>query len=287
MSATSSQKYSANSFNDGASPSQNSSTNSFEDRATISHELALQRLKIDLNTCLPDSWRSLVLNKKTIGLSRMTPLGIGCSWYTDQTQWFDISATLHQQQPSEISRLLRSLVGNIVQEEDQLTTELMNKSTGPKSDVLSAFQPISDIKPSKRGSDGRIRRAHMMNCVVDRLLWASQSSGTTTTLPTQLPHHRFPEDALFSEYVEVMQTWHRLVWDISTGLDFKQVEFVSSDSTNNVALSLFKSVLSSSIGRKLHTLIENFSRCALGLRALSCVSLILTKCLMIIFRDCM
>jgi hypothetical protein len=252
-----------------ASSSEHCIDTSLEDRATISHELALQRLNVNLDACLPDDWRRSALNGETVGLSHMTPLGISCSWYTNQAEWFDIANSLHQRQSTEMFHLLCSLVANIFQEENQLTKELLGNFNGPLLDVCAAFQPISDIRPSKRIPDGRIRRAHMLNCLVDKLLWASHPSSTTASPPVQLPHYRFPEDDLFSDYVDLMQTWHKVVWNSCQSLEFEQVELAPSD---NVSLSLFKSVLSSSNGRRLHTMIENFSRCALAVRAMACVS---------------
>jgi hypothetical protein len=253
-----------------ASSSKQSSESSFDDRATISHELALQKLNVDLDKCLPASWRHSALVKETIGLMRMTPLGISSRWYTDQSDWFSIAESLHQRESSEMFSLLSSLVRNIFQEEHELTTELFKKSDS-LPDVLAAFQPISAIKSSKRIPDGRIRRAHMLSSLVDRLLWASRPSDTGTPLPVQLPHQRFPDDDNFHGYVHLMQSWHRVVRDSWQSLEFKQVEATSLDAPN-IAVSLFQSVTSSSHGRKFNTVLENFARCGLGLRAIGCVS---------------
>jgi hypothetical protein len=250
-----------------------SAESSLDDRATISHEIALERLKASCEEFLTDDLRLLALSQNTIGLMKMTPLGISCPWYSQPNEWPTIFESLERrEQHTNGFSTLTGLVWNIIAEERNLLTQLRGLSWQNTPDLYAAFQPLLQISKSRKVADGRIRRAHMMTCLVDRLLWAFQSPNEPPSTPIQFPHHSFPQNETFSYYVDLMQTWHKKIADVSDLLEAKKDSIASQEETGNVSVSLFRSIRSSTHGRKLNTIIENFSRCALALRALTCVS---------------
>jgi hypothetical protein len=249
------------------------SDSSLHDRATISHELALERLKANCEDFFTDDLRLMALSQNTIGIMKLTPLGISCPWYSKPSDWTQLFDSLEQRrQHTNAFSTLSDLVLNIIAEEITLLSGIQLPHQKSFADVYAAFQPLGQIAKSKKGSDGRIRRSHMMTCLVDRLFWAFQPPNTSQPTPVQFPHQSFPHNEAFSHHVDLMHTWHKKIAEVSDLLEAKKDCISSQEETNNVSLSLFNSVRTSTYGRKLNTITENFSRCALGLRALTCVS---------------
>jgi hypothetical protein len=217
------------------------------------------------------------LRQETIGLALITRLGIGTAWYSRPEDWVSINSSLEKRRHSSFYHVLDSLKHNILKEEQQLSEELQKPLSLSSLDVKAAFQDISKIKRSTKLPDRRIRISHMMTCLVDRFLWASnpkQDECQPVLTPAQFPYQPYPSGDNFEKYVDLMKTWPYLVHTYLTALNAETLDTLAGIQQGDVpVLSLYYSMVSSSQNRIINTVVDNFSRCALALRALSHVSI--------------
>jgi hypothetical protein len=218
----------------------------------------------------------LALKQETIGLSRFTPLGVGCSWFSDPAEWICVANSCEKRLNSGFYSVLDSLVHNIYEEQRYLAQALRKPNTMHSPDVISAFQDTNKITRSYKKADRRIRLSHMMTCLVDRLLWASSGETNYQSGPVQFPHLPYPDDSRFNEYSDFMQRWPQIVFAYSDALGKETSTEDSLVMSTHPVLSLYYTSVTSSKSRYLNTVLDNISRCALGLRALCHVSISLS-----------
>jgi hypothetical protein len=227
-----------------------------------------------IESVFSDDLINLAKQGQTIGLTRITPVGVGCPLYSTPAEWtvsHELSAT---ETTSSLHRALKALIDNTFQEEKVLVKQIARSVRSSTSDVFAAFQNTAEIGKSSRNSDGRVRRAHVMTCLVDRLLWACRNqSAESPSPPIQFPHHAYPNDTNFNKYLDFVGEWPRLVAQFGSAMNEMDLD-ISLETIAAPTDSLFYTMKSSSRRRVKNTVIDNISRCALALRTLTCVRII-------------
>jgi hypothetical protein len=103
-------------------------------------------MKSKVNSYYSSRFFELALTQQTIGLSRFTPLGVGCSWFSDPAEWLSIDTTCNKCQDSVFYPVLDSVVHNILKEQMSLAHGLVKPDLKSSPDVLAAYQSIDQIR---------------------------------------------------------------------------------------------------------------------------------------------
>jgi hypothetical protein len=254
-----------------------STTNKSKSSLTVTQQIASapvisQQTSID-NFFSPE-FLDLALKHQSIGLMCLTPLGVGCPWYSNRQEWLEMEQTCEKRRDTPFYALLIALIRNTLKEEEKLALQLArpsNKLKKAQSDLYAAFQSLGEVERTNHHSDGRVHRAHIMTCLVDRLLWASGQDGShLISLPIQFPHHSYPEGQAFERYTTFIQSWSHVIQCYKQVLHSSNLQAIPQHSERPI-LSLFLTMKSSSQNRILNTVLDNFTRCALAIRALTYV----------------
>jgi hypothetical protein len=218
-----------------------------------------------------DDFINLARDGRSIGLTRITPVGVGCAMYSTPEEWATMQRSRDTNCNSRIYSTLVALAQNIYIEERNLVNHLSTSRWDRQSDVYAAFQSMDTITSTSRHSDGRIRRAHMMTCIVDRLVWVSTNTGSATiSPPTQFPHHPFPTGPHFLKYCHLMETWPHTIHEYASILHDCEADNLVNENSTPIQ-SIFSTLKFSSNNRIKNTVMDNLTRCVLALRALTYV----------------
>jgi hypothetical protein len=236
----------------------------------VNSEFALEWIGSTTDDSFPEEFIELARRGHIVGLMRFTSVGVGCPWYSKLKDYLNMNENwCHIPLYPTIAALTR----NTFEEERTLVNELYHPSPDPFSDIYAAFQSPSEIGQTKKVSEGNIRRAHVMTCLVDRLMWVSNSAvGAVIPSPIQFPHHLFPNlrEPQFEKYCTFMETWPRVVQTYKEALaQYPLDAFTEGISGDDTLLSFLKTIKHSGKTRISHVVIENFTRCALAIRALT------------------
>jgi hypothetical protein len=238
----------------------------------VSSVFALKRIRYITENCFSDEFINIARQGRIAGLMRFTPLGVGCPWYSNMQDFLAID----ENNSNIFYPTLKSIIQNILQEESLLLDQLHHPTNDPYTDVYAAFQNVFQVKASNKHAEGRIRRAHVMTCLADRLMWASNHvNGTSISSPTQIPHHPFPDasDPLFEKYEVFVQDWPTVIRNYKNIHEKHRsnVPTILTSNDTSPLLSILLTLQFSSKNRVINTVIENFTRCALAIRALTYV----------------